>query len=78
MGENGVLTMYGPDQSVEWKIVGAVCSAGNRSCTDGLVVKDNGSLEIGGQAVTSVTVLGRAPLAPWPLAENPRLRVIRG
>lgn len=77
MSGDGVLSMVGPDGETEWKIVGGVCRP-DSECTEGLVVKENGSLKIGGQAVSSVMVKSGGSMTPWPFEEEPKLRVIRG
>lgn len=76
MNENGVLTLYGADGSVQWRLVGGKCHPG-MDCIPGLVVKDDGNLVIGGKAITSVTINGDAPLSPWPFEMEPKLRVVR-
>ena len=76
MNEDGVLTLYGADGSVQWQLVGGKCQS-DKDCTPGLVVKDDGNLVIGGKAITSVTIKGDAPLSPWPFEMDPKLRVVR-
>jgi len=77
MNEDGVLTLYGSDGAVQWKIQGGKCRAGNTHCEPGLVVKEDGNLVIGGKSITSVTIKGDAPLTPWPFEREPKLRVVR-
>lgn len=77
MGEDGVLTLYGSDGEVQWKIQGGKCRASHPECEPGLVVKDDGNLVIGGRSITSVTIKGDAPLTPWPFEREPKLRVVR-
>ena len=76
MNDDGVLTLYGSDGDVQWKLVGGTCRA-NTDCEPGLVVKDDGNLVIGGKSITSVTIKGDAPLTPWPFEREPKLRVVR-
>jgi hypothetical protein len=77
MKEDGVLTLYGSDGSVQWKLQGGKCRAHDTECEPGLVVKDDGNLVIGGKSITSVTIKGDAPLSPWPFEREPKLRVVR-
>jgi hypothetical protein len=78
MNEDGVLTLYGSDGSVEWRLVGGKCRP-DTDCVPGLVVQNDGNLVIGGKAITSVTIKGDepAPLTPWPFQMEPKLRVVR-
>jgi hypothetical protein len=76
MRTDGVLTLYGPSSNVEWQIYGHVCDEkSGDECRNGAVLKEDGSLVIGGKTVTSVYVNGDAPLTPWPFAVAPTLRV---
>lgn len=76
MNQEGVLTLYGHDGSVQWRLVGGICKP-DTNCVPGLMVKDDGNLIIGDKHITSVTIKGDAPLTPWPFEKEPKLRVVR-
>lgn len=79
MGRDGVVTLYEPDHEVVWQMFGATCPAGDNDCTDGLVMKENGIVTIGGKMVTTVSVKGSQmpQLSPWPFAITPKVRMVR-
>lgn len=78
MSVDGTMTMYGADKSVQWRIVGGVCDSFENGCMNGAMLNEDGSLVIGGHQVSIVTVMGSEPLSPWPFAEAPILRTLRG
>lgn len=75
MGDEGVLSLYDANGDLEWKMEGAVCKA--EGCIDGLEMREDNKLAIGGKVVTWVNVKKEAePISPWPFAEQPKLKVI--
>lgn len=64
-------------KTVEWQIVGGVCESFESGCMNGAVLKDDGSLVIGGIPVSTVTVMGSSTMSPWPFTMVPTLRAVR-
>jgi hypothetical protein len=77
MDDEGYLTLYGSGGSIEWEMIGGFCDKSNIGCKDGLVVKKDGSLEIGGRRIRAATVYGDAMLSPWPFEEEPKIRLFK-
>ncbi|GAX18606.1 hypothetical protein FisN_10Hh187 [Fistulifera solaris] len=57
---------------VMWVMEGAACTSGE--CQNGMQVKSDGSILIGGKPVTHVTMYKEAALSPWPFAEEPLVK----
>lgn len=77
MSRDGVLTLYGAGAAVVWRMQGSVCDHDHPSCVEGLIIKPNGSLVIGGKQISSVTTYGDTDLSPWPFVNAPRVRVVK-
>jgi len=77
MGDDGILSLVNANGELEWEMKGAVCES--EGCTAGMEMKEDGRIVIGGKHVPWVNVKKEsAPIAPWPFAEQPKLKVIRG
>ena len=80
MNFHGELTYYGPGRTKEWVMQGGVCpSDGTAGCVRGLKVQPDGSVEIGGKKIKTVTTFGKEgpELSPWPFEEAPKVSVVR-
>lgn len=77
MGNDGILSLFDGIGELEWKMEGGTCVKDD--CIEGLEMKDDGRLFIGGRLVPWVNVKKAAePIAPWPFAVEPKLKVIHG
>lgn len=75
MGDDGVLSLYDANGELEWKMEGGVCKTDG--CISGLEMREDTKLAIGGKVVTWVNVKrGAEPIAPWPFAEQPKIKII--
>jgi hypothetical protein len=77
MSLDGILTMYSHEQTVEWQVVGGVCDSFENGCMNGTILREDGSLVIGGRPVSTVAVMGASTMSPWPFQVPPKLRMIR-
>lgn len=78
MHEDGVLTLYGADGSIQWEIIGSKCRSSADNCKNGLVVNDDGSLVIGGKRMNAAAIYGEAMFTPWPFTVSPHVRLVKG
>lgn len=75
MGHDGILSLFGSNGELEWKMEGGVCA--KEDCIEGLEIMDDNRLFIGGRLVPWVNVKKAAePITPWPFAKEPKLKVI--
>lgn len=58
---------------VVWVMEGAACESGE--CQPGMQVKLDGSIVIGNQPVSHVTMYKEAEMSPWPFAEEPLVKI---
>ena len=76
MGHDGVLSLFDAKGELEWKMEGAVCKS-EESCINGLEMREDKTLAIGGKVVQWVNVKKHAePISPWPFEVQPKLKVI--
>jgi len=78
MGDDSVLTLYGPSGKTEWEIVGEACGAGDEGCKNGLFFNEDKTLTIGKKAIKQATVYGDASFSPFPFTELPKLKITKG
>ena len=78
MADDGILTLYGRDGLVEWEMIGDVCHTFENGCRNGLVVYDDGTLEIGGKRINAAAIYGEAVVTPWPFKFSPNIRLVKG
>lgn len=77
MGTEGVLSLFDANGELEWKMEGGVCST--EDCVEGLEMKEDNRVLIGGKLVSWVNVKKDAkPISPWPFADEPKVKVIHG
>lgn len=75
MGDDGVLSLFDSHGELEWKMDGAICESDD--CINGLEMKKDGKLAIGGKPIQWVNVKKNAEdISPWPFAIEPKLKVI--
>lgn len=75
MGDDGVLSLFNENGELEWKMEGGVCKT--EGCISGLEMREDNKLAIGGKVVPWVNVKqGAEPIAPWPFAEQPKIKII--
>jgi hypothetical protein len=78
MNDDGVLTLYNADGSVQWEMIGGHCRTLEDGCKEGLVVNDDGSLVIGGKRINAAAIYGDAIFTPWPFTVSPNVRLVKG
>ena len=76
MSDDGVLSLFDASGELEWKMEGDICSSEN--CIDGLEMKEDNRLFIGGKLVPWVNVKDADPISPWPFETEPKLKIIHG
>lgn len=72
MGKNGMLRFYNADRDLIWSMQGGLCHT--KTCVDGLEIKADGNLVIGGKKVDSIFAKNNenVDLAPWPFVTQPK------
>lgn len=68
LGSDGILSIFEGDELV-FSLEGKLCGADEEGCVDGVVVDEDGTLNIGGEKAKA-KMKSLAPLTPWPFAEN--------
>lgn len=68
MGQEGNLDVF-KDGELVYTLTGGVCAEDNKECTDGVVVQEDGTILIGGQAAKKIR-MPSAELMPWPFPED--------
>lgn len=71
VNSDGTATLYDSEEAI-MIIKGAVCSADDETCANGLVMKSDKTLEMGGQPVKQVLVKSthKNKQLSWPFAED--------
>lgn len=72
---DGRVSLFNADKELAVEIQGDVCKEDDDGCIPGLQVKEDGSLVVGGKAISWVNMYKESELSPWPFTEKPKVKV---
>eukprot|EP00980_Cylindrotheca_fusiformis_P002953 scaffold683_cov124-Cylindrotheca_fusiformis.AAC.22 len=74
---DGTVSIKDAEKELDVLMTGEVCGEDDESCSQGLVLEDDGTVLIGGAQVKTAYVYGEETKAldPWPFAEEPKLKL---